>query len=159
LAKVVEPPTIAAPLASWNTCTCCANTVSKRPSAASAGAPSYVPTATAAAPALPSKVLLLTLSLSTAGSVSRHSFGPLLTVVSSPGLPEPFSVARVVTPELAYVVWVEHHRGKVGERDEIVNFLLRVTIIFRLEDDTWKIVHRHTDTVIAPRPHESMIKE
>jgi ketosteroid isomerase-like protein len=36
---------------------------------------------------------------------------------------------------------------------------LRVTIIFRLEDDTWKIVHRHTDTVITPRPHESMIKE
>jgi hypothetical protein len=46
-------------------------------------------------------------------------------------------VSRVVTPELAYVVWVEHHRGKVGERDEIVGFPLRVTIIFRLEDDTW----------------------
>jgi ketosteroid isomerase-like protein len=69
------------------------------------------------------------------------------------------TVARVVTPKLAYVVWVERHRGKIGERDEIVSFPLRVTIIFRLEDDTWKIVHRHTDTVITPRPHESMIKE
>lgn len=67
------------------------------------------------------------------------------------------TVSRVVTPELAYVVWVEHHRGKVGERDEIVYFPLRVTIIFRLEDDTWKIVHRHT--VITSRPHETMIKE
>jgi ketosteroid isomerase-like protein len=69
------------------------------------------------------------------------------------------TVTRVVTPHLAYVVWVEHHTGKVGERDEIMDFPLRVTIIFRLEDGTWKIVHLHTDTVVAPRPHESMIKE
>ena len=69
------------------------------------------------------------------------------------------TVTRVVTPELAYVVWVERHRGKIDEMDEIVSFPLRVTIIFRLEDDTWKIVHRHTDTVITPRAHESMIKE
>lgn len=69
------------------------------------------------------------------------------------------TVSKVVTPELAYVVWVEHHRGKVGEGDEIVDFPLRVTIIFRLEDGAWKIVHRHTDTVISPRPHESMIKQ
>ena len=32
------------------------------------------------------------------------------------------TVTRVVTPELAYVVWVEHHRGKIGERDEIVSW-------------------------------------
>ena len=69
------------------------------------------------------------------------------------------TVTRVVTPELAYVAWVERHRSKIGERDEIVSFPLRVTIIFRLEDDTWKIVHRHTDTVISSQPHESMIKE
>jgi ketosteroid isomerase-like protein len=69
------------------------------------------------------------------------------------------TVTRVVTPELAYVVWVERHRSKIGERDEIVSFPLRVTIIIRLEDDTWKIVHRHTDTVISSQPHESMIKE
>jgi ketosteroid isomerase-like protein len=68
------------------------------------------------------------------------------------------TVTRVVTPELAYVVWVEHHRSKIGERDEHVSSPLRVTIIFRL-DDTWKIVHRHTDTVTTPQPHESMIKE
>ena len=68
-------------------------------------------------------------------------------------------MTRVVTPELAYVVWLEHHRSKVGEGEEMVDFPLRVTIIFRQEEDTWKIVHRHTDTVISPRPHETMIKE
>jgi ketosteroid isomerase-like protein len=68
-------------------------------------------------------------------------------------------VSKVVSPELAYVVWVEHHRGKVGQRDEMVDFPLRVTIIFRLEEGSWKVVHRHTDTMVAPRPHESTIKE
>ena len=56
-------------------------------------------------------------------------------------------------------MWVEHHRGKVGERDEIVSWPLRVTTNFRLEDDTWKIVHRHSDPVTTNRPHESMVKE
>jgi ketosteroid isomerase-like protein len=49
-------------------------------------------------------------------------------------------VARRDIPELAYVVWIERNRGKIGERDEIVSFPLRVTMIFRPEDGTWKIV-------------------
>ena len=68
-------------------------------------------------------------------------------------------VARLDTPELAYVVWIERNKGKIGERDEIVSFPLRVTMIFRPEDETWKIVHRHADTVTAVRPPESMIQE
>ena len=68
-------------------------------------------------------------------------------------------LAAALPEEGGYVVWVERHRSKIGERDEHVSFPLRVTIIFRLEDDDWKIVHRHTDTVTSPRPHESMIKE
>ena len=68
-------------------------------------------------------------------------------------------VARLDTPELAYVVWIERGRGKIGEGDEIVAFPLRVTMIFRPQDDTWKIVHRHADTVTTPRPPETMIQE
>jgi ketosteroid isomerase-like protein len=68
-------------------------------------------------------------------------------------------VARHDTPELSYVVWIERNRGKIGERDEIVSFPLRVTMIFRPEDDTWKIVHRHADTVTTARPPKSMIQE
>jgi ketosteroid isomerase-like protein len=69
------------------------------------------------------------------------------------------TVARSATPELAYVVWIERGRGKIGEREEIVAFPLRVTTIFRPEDGTWKIVHRHADTVTTARPPESMIQE
>jgi ketosteroid isomerase-like protein len=68
-------------------------------------------------------------------------------------------VARRDTPELAYVLWVERSRGKIGESDEIVSFPLRVTMIFHPEDDTWKIVHRHADTVTVARAPESMIQE
>jgi ketosteroid isomerase-like protein len=68
-------------------------------------------------------------------------------------------VARRDTPEQAYVMWIEHNRGKIGEREEIVSFPLRVTMIFRPEEDTWKIVHRHADTVTTARPPESMIQE
>jgi ketosteroid isomerase-like protein len=69
------------------------------------------------------------------------------------------TMARNVTPELAYVVWVERGKGKIGEREEIVAFPLRVTMIFRPEDGTWKIAHRHADTVTTARPPESMIQE
>ena len=69
------------------------------------------------------------------------------------------SVVRRDTPELAYVVWIERNRGKIGQSDEIVSCPLRVTTIFRPEEDTWKIVHRHADTVTAARPPESMIQE
>jgi hypothetical protein len=34
------------------------------------------------------------------------------------------TVTRVVTPELTYVVWVEYHRSRIGEREEIVDFPL-----------------------------------
>ena len=61
-------------------------------------------------------------------------------------------MAGLGTPGLAYVVWIERGRGKIGERDEVVAFPLRVTTIFRPEDDTWKIVHRHPHLLPAPRP-------
>ena len=67
------------------------------------------------------------------------------------------NVAKYVTPELAYVVWIERNEGKVGGSEEVAHFDLRVTMVFRPEDDTWKVVHRHADTVTTARPAESMI--
>ena len=69
------------------------------------------------------------------------------------------TVARRDTSELAYVVWVERNTGRIGEREEIVDFPLRVTTIFRPKEGSWKIVHRHADTVTSARPPESMIQE
>src|SRR5712691_5371145 len=68
-------------------------------------------------------------------------------------------VAKYVTPELAYIVWVERNKAKVGGRQDIVPFDLRVTTIFRPEDSTWKVVHRHADPITTAQPVESLIQK
>jgi len=67
------------------------------------------------------------------------------------------TVAKYVTPELAYVVWIERSKGKVGGREDVASFDLRVTMIIRPEEGTWKVVHRHADTVTTAQPVESLI--
>jgi ketosteroid isomerase-like protein len=59
-------------------------------------------------------------------------------------------ISKLVTPELAYVVRVERATAKMGARQDVTPVDLRVTMIFRPEDGTWKIVHRHADPITAP---------
>jgi len=68
-------------------------------------------------------------------------------------------VAKWVTPELAYVVQIEHLESKVGGSEEITPYSLRSTMIFRPEESTWRVVHRHADPITTPRPAESVIQE
>ena len=69
-------------------------------------------------------------------------------------------LAKHVTPELAYVVAIEHPEAELGAREDITPFALRVTMIFRPEGDGgWKIVHRHADPITTPQPAESVIQE
>jgi ketosteroid isomerase-like protein len=67
-------------------------------------------------------------------------------------------VAKHVTPELAYTVEVERYQAKVGGREDITPVALRVTSVFRPEDGTWKVVHRHADPITTARPAESVIQ-
>ena len=66
-------------------------------------------------------------------------------------------VAKNVTRELAYIVEVERYRAKVGGSPDRVELALRVTSIFRPEEGTWKIVHRHADPITTARPPESVV--
>jgi ketosteroid isomerase-like protein len=68
-------------------------------------------------------------------------------------------VAKHVTPELAYVVQIEHPEAELGAREEISPFALRVTMIFREEEGEWKIVHHHANPITTPQPAESVIQE
>ena len=68
-------------------------------------------------------------------------------------------VAKNVTPELAYVVQIEHLESKVGEREEITPYSLRSTMIFRPDDGEWRVVHRHADPITTAQPAESVIQE
>lgn len=60
------------------------------------------------------------------------------------------SVVKVVTSELAFIVEVERANAKVGGRQDLSTIVLRVTTIFRPEEDIWKIVHRHADPIVFP---------
>ncbi|HYO28955.1 MAG TPA: nuclear transport factor 2 family protein [Thermomicrobiales bacterium] len=69
------------------------------------------------------------------------------------------TIEKRVTPELAYVVRVERAKARVGGREDIAPIALRVTMIFRPEEGTWKIVHRHADPVTTPQPAETVIQQ
>ncbi len=68
-------------------------------------------------------------------------------------------VAKYVTPEPAYTVWLEPQKAKVGGRQDIIPFTLRVTMVFRPEDGEWKIVHRHADPITTAQPADSILQE
>jgi len=69
-------------------------------------------------------------------------------------------VEKYVTPELAHVVRIERQQVKIGGSEELAPIALRVTMIFRPEEDgTWKVVHRHADPITTSRPAESMIQQ
>jgi ketosteroid isomerase-like protein len=69
------------------------------------------------------------------------------------------NVAKYVTPEFAYIVEVERYKAKVGGGEELAPIALRVTSIFRPEEGTWKVVHRHADPITTARPPESVIQQ
>jgi ketosteroid isomerase-like protein len=65
------------------------------------------------------------------------------------------TISFVDTPDLAYEVDIQRGRMKLGDADDMVPVALRVTSIFRREDDGWKIVHRHADP-LTERPIQSV---
>jgi ketosteroid isomerase-like protein len=69
------------------------------------------------------------------------------------------NVAKYITPELAYTVEIERSQTKVEGREDVTPIALRVTTIFRPEDGTWKVVHRHADPITTARPAESVIQD
>jgi len=69
------------------------------------------------------------------------------------------TIAKDVSPELAYVLLIERDKVKVGESEDFAASALRVTMIFRPEDGEWKVVHRHADPITTAQPAESVIQE
>lgn len=67
------------------------------------------------------------------------------------------NISTLVGAELAYLVEVERLRSKVGGREEATDLALRVTTILRMEEGSWKIVHRHADPITTARPPESVL--
>ena len=59
-------------------------------------------------------------------------------------------VSRYSCPDLVTLFEQEHWETKVGARNELAPFDLRVTTTFRLNSGEWKIVCRHADPLTTP---------
>ena len=72
-------------------------------------------------------------------------------------------VEKYVSDELACVVLIERMKAKVsgseGTSSGAARVALRVTMTLRLEEGEWKVVHRHADSITAPRSAESVIQD
>jgi ketosteroid isomerase-like protein len=66
------------------------------------------------------------------------------------------SLARLITPELAYIVEVERLRAKIGANPKLVDVALRATSVLRREEGVWKVVHRHADPITTARGPETL---
>ena len=65
-------------------------------------------------------------------------------------------ISSYETADLAYELALQGGRMKLGGSPDMVPVMLRVTSIFRREDDGWKVVHRHADPITQGRPPKSM---
>jgi len=65
-------------------------------------------------------------------------------------------ITQVVEGNMAYVVAIERTNTKVGGESKTSDIALRVTTIYRQEDDRWRLVHRHADTRVARQPPEAI---
>jgi ketosteroid isomerase-like protein len=67
-------------------------------------------------------------------------------------------ISAYETADLAYERALQGARMKLGDSPDLVPVMLRVTSIYRREDDGWKVVHRHADPITQGRPPESMVQ-
>jgi len=68
------------------------------------------------------------------------------------------TISWVETADLAYEVGLERSRTRLASAAAKVPISLRVTTVFRREDDGWKIVHRHADPITDARSIQSVMQ-
>jgi ketosteroid isomerase-like protein len=57
--------------------------------------------------------------------------------------------------DIAYVFELERFESDLTNGRGVITGALRAVMIFRLEDNDWKLVHRQADTLTEPAPPES----
>lgn len=68
------------------------------------------------------------------------------------------TIESLVTSDLAYTLEIERYVAKVGGSPDLGDIALRVSCMYRLEDDGWKLLHRHADPRVGPQTPESLIQ-
>ena len=69
------------------------------------------------------------------------------------------TLAKWVTSELACMLEIERFEAMLVGVGQARPVTLRVTSVFRPEDETWRVVHRHADPISAVRPPESVVAQ
>jgi ketosteroid isomerase-like protein len=54
--------------------------------------------------------------------------------------------------DLGYLVGVQHAEVRLVDQPDPVAMHLRITELYRREDDAWKLIHRHADPHAEPQP-------
>jgi ketosteroid isomerase-like protein len=68
------------------------------------------------------------------------------------------TITQLITAELAYTVEIERFTAMLEGRPDLNALALRVTCIYRREDDDWKLVHRHADPRVSRHSPESVLQ-
>lgn len=66
-------------------------------------------------------------------------------------------LTRFVSDDLACYHEIERGEAMLGGRTEPESFALRVTSVYRREGEHWRIVLRHADAILAPRPVDATL--
>jgi len=68
-------------------------------------------------------------------------------------------LSSFVSDDLAWYHEIERGEAVLGGRTEPESFALRVTSVYRREDAHWRIVLRHADPLLAPRPADATLSD
>ncbi len=68
------------------------------------------------------------------------------------------TLASFASGDLGYTLEIERVRGKVGGLDRIDTVALRTTCVFRLEEDGWRLLHRHADPAVELQGPASIVR-
>jgi len=66
-------------------------------------------------------------------------------------------LSRLVSDDLACYHEIERGEAMLGGGTEPESFALRVTSVYRREDEQWRIALRHADPILAPRPVDATL--
>jgi len=80
----------------------------------------------------------------TESAAARFVNGRLLDV-------ELVTLGASASGDLAFSVWIERAEVSVAGRNGPAPLMVRATHIFRREDDSWRLIHRHGDQVAERR--------
>ena len=68
-------------------------------------------------------------------------------------------VSRYATADLGYVLELERVEVRMAPGAAMTPISLRVTMVFRREDDTWKVAHRHADPTTTAKEVTSLVEQ